>query len=346
MTEIKIQNVYKIYQSGTLRQRIETVALKNINLELKSGDFVTVMGPSGSGKTTLLNLLGGLDYPSAGKIIFEENKKKVNIANLSEGKLDYWRHNKIGIVFQSENLIPHLTALENVSLPLEFLGIKDTEKAVSLLTKLGLGSRLQHRIHQLSAGERQRVALAASLIFEPKILLADEPTGELDSATLAEVMTIFSDIHKQEEIIFFFVTHNPAVAKYGNKFFTLIDGRLENRDTPFSYDDFSSILGEYVVQIDKTYRILVPYDLLNDLGPKESMVALSAIDDNSKLQILVAESVDEELLTDMALAQVDAKGRILLPKDLRNIFKSKLLTGRFDQEAKRIILERRLKNDK
>lgn len=344
MTQVSLQNIYKIYKSGTLKQRIETVALKNINLELKNGDFVTVMGPSGSGKTTLLNLLGGLDYPSAGKIFFKDKESNINLTSLSETELDYWRHNKIGMVFQSDNLIPHLTALENVNLPLEFLGIKNPEKAKSLLIRLGLESRMKHRIHQLSAGERQRVALAASLVFDPKIILADEPTGELDSSTLTEVMEIFTNFHKQEDIIFFFVTHNPAVAKYGNKFFTLIDGQLEQRDVPFSYDDFSSNLGEFVVQIDKIFRLLLPFDLLHELDPKESMVALSAIDDNSKIQIVDAELIEEEL-SEMSLAQVDKKGRILIPKELRGIFKNKLLTGTFDHDATRIVLERRDKND-
>ena len=314
-------------------------------MTLGKGDFVTVMGPSGSGKTTLLNILGGLDTPTTGNITFETKTQKANITKMTEAELDRWRNDKIGIVFQSDNLIPNLTALENVNLPMEFLGRKDKKKAVSLLNQLGLADRISHKIHQLSAGERQRVALAASLIFEPKILLADEPTGELDSATLTDVMSLFTEIHKEREIIFFFVTHNPAVAKYGNRFFTLIDGRLEERDEPFSYDDFASHIDEYVVHIDKLSRLHLPYDLLQELDPKESLIALTAIDDNQKLQIVDTDSVEEDLLSKMVLAQVDTKGRILLPPDMRKMFKSKLLTGTFNQESRRINLEERVKND-
>ncbi|MHA1226801.1 MAG: ABC transporter ATP-binding protein [Candidatus Hodarchaeales archaeon] len=210
---ILVKDVYKIYQSGTLQQRIETVALRGISLDIKEHDFITVMGPSGSGKTTLLNVLGGLDTPSAGDIIYELNgQDPVNITKLTEPQLDAWRHDKIGVIFQTDNLIHHLTALENVQLPLKFLGYENLGRAEEILIRLGLGDRLHHRTHQLSAGERQRVALAAALVFKPSIIFADEPTGELDSYSVKQTMELFKELHREENIIFFLVTHNPIVA--------------------------------------------------------------------------------------------------------------------------------------
>ncbi|MHA1995280.1 MAG: ABC transporter ATP-binding protein [Candidatus Hodarchaeales archaeon] len=342
---IRIRDVYKIYQSGTLTQRIETVALRGISIEIKLNDFITVMGPSGSGKTTLLNILGGLDSPSAGDIIFEKKSQSVNITKLSESQLDSWRHDKIGVIFQNDSLLHHLTALENVTLPLHFLGEQNGNRAIKLLTRLGLGDRLHHRTYQLSAGERQRVALAAALVIKPDIILADEPTGELDSQTVADVMNIFTQLHKEEEIIFFLVTHNPTVAKYGNRFFTLDDGYLAERDEPFTYDDFASRLGEYKVRIDKHHRLVIPLELLREINPPEGMVQLSMVD-NNKLIITNADldASDDEL--DLTLAQVDGKNRVLLPREIwKSMKNSQPLIGLFDETNQRIILEGGSKND-
>ncbi|MHA1304962.1 MAG: ABC transporter ATP-binding protein [Candidatus Heimdallarchaeaceae archaeon] len=341
MVEIKVKDVYKIYQSGTLKQRIETVALRGVSLDIKTGDFITVMGPSGAGKTTLLNILGGLDTPSAGSIIYEDGEKAVDISKLSETELDYWRHDKIGVVFQSNNLFHHLTALENVELPLKFLGQKDRNRAVELLERLGLGDRINHRTHQLSAGERQRVALASALIFKPKIILADEPTGELDSQTLTEVMDIFKEIHQEEDVIFFIVTHNPTVAKYGNRYFTLSDGRIEERDTPFSYADFPSSHGEYVVNIDRAHRLLVPHDLLQELDPSEGIVEISAVDSNTIKITKPDMDGEEDEDSNLFISQVDLKGRILLPRELRMTFKGSKFSALFDEDEECIILEKR-----
>lgn len=336
---IRINDVYKIYQSGTLTQRLETVALRGISCNLNQNDFITVMGPSGSGKTTLLNVLGGLDTPSAGDIVYENNSYSTNITKLSESQLDSWRHDKIGFVFQSHNLLHHLTALENVELPLKFLGQKNRDQAIELLTQLGLGDRLHHRTYQISAGERQRVALASALVIKPDLLLADEPTGELDSHTVTDVMEIFTQLHKEEDIILFLVTHNPGVAKYGQRFFTLEDGNLTERDEPFSYDDFASSLGEYVVRIDKLHRLVIPHELLRELNPPEGMVQLDLVDD-FKLVIRNADVGESDHESDLLLAQVDSKNRILLPRDMwKSMKKLQRLTGSFDESKRMIILE-------
>ncbi|MHA2226119.1 MAG: ABC transporter ATP-binding protein [Candidatus Hodarchaeales archaeon] len=336
--KIRIKDIYKIYQSGTLTQRIETVALRGISFDMNQNDFITVMGPSGSGKTTLLNILGGLDIPSAGNIIYENNSYSTNITKLSEAQRDSWRHDKIGFVFQNDNLLHHLTALENVELPLKFIGQKNRERAIELLTRLGLEDRLQHRTYQISAGERQRVALAAALVIKPDILLADEPTGELDSQTVAEVMEVFTQLHEEEDIIFFLVTHNPGVAKYGKRFFSLEDGYLTERDEPFSYDDFASRLGEYVVRIDKLHRLIIPQELLRELDTPEGMVQLS-LTDKSDLFIINADLEDNSHDSDLILAQIDNKNRILVPRDIWRALKDKQpLTGSFDDSKHALFL--------
>lgn len=344
---IRIQDVYKIYQSGTLIHRLETVALRGITINIEQNDFITVMGPSGSGKTTLLNILGGLDTPSAGNIIFENSDGySVNITKLSETQLDYWRYDKIGYVFQSDNLLHHLTALENVELPLKFLGRKDGSRAVDLLTKLGLEDRIHHRTYQLSAGERQRVALASALVIKPDMILADEPTGELDSHTVAEVMKVFQQLHKDEDIIFFLVTHNPLVAAYGNRFFTLDDGYLAERDEAFSYDDFASSLGEYKLRIDKHHRLLMPQQLLQDLSPPEGIVQLNLVEYSKLIISNPAPELEDDDNSDIVLAQVDMKNRILLPRDIwKSIKDIQPLTGSFDESKNRVLLEGGTKNE-
>ena len=336
--KIGIESVYKIYSSGSLTQRIETVALRGVSVEISQNDFITVQGPSGSGKTTLLNIIGGLDTPSAGSITYENNYHSLNITNLSEAQRDKWRYDKIGFVFQSDNLLHHLTALENVELPLKFSGKANGSRATELLTKLGLKDRIHHRTYQLSAGERQRVALAAALVIKPDIILADEPTGELDSQTVSEVMEVFKQLHEEEDIIFFLVTHNPGVAKYGNRFFTLEDGSLTERDEPFSKDDFATNLGEYRVRIDKHHRLIMPHELIRGLDPPEGMVQL-LFDDDSKLTISNADLDESDHDTDIILAQIDKKSRILLPGEIWKSLKDKQpLTGSYDEFEQNIIL--------
>lgn len=333
--KVVVNNIYKIYQSGSLQQKLETVALRGINFDIRDEDFITVMGPSGSGKTTSLNLLGGLDQPSAGSIKYRNGTEAIDIAKLSSAELDQWRHDKVGIIFQSDNILHHLTALENVQLPLKFLGKQNGKRAEDLLCRLGLEERLNHKTYQLSAGERQRVALAAAIIFKPIIVLADEPTGELDSETLRKTMKIFQELHEEEGIAFFVVTHNPSVAAYGNRYFTLEDGILNERDKPFSYDDFASSVGEYIVHIDKLNRLLIPHDMIREFKPEEGLVGLTLSDDKANPNLIISKNVEEA----DNVAQIDQNFRILLPKSFRNIFRDKLL-GWIEYETEEIILRR------
>ena len=183
MATVLLHDLYKIYQAG----EIETVALRGARLTVQAGEFVAVTGRSGAGKTTLLNLIGGLAVPSAGSVFIGDT----DIARLNERERANFRREKIGIVFQTDNLIPFLTTLENVMLPMQLAGRKNpAARARSLLAEVGLAERAKHRPGQLSGGERQRVAIAVALANEPELLLADELTGELDSATTDKVMEL------------------------------------------------------------------------------------------------------------------------------------------------------------
>lgn len=341
VNQIVTQDLYKIYKSGTINQQVETVALRRLSFTISQNDFITVMGPSGSGKTTLLNILGGLDTATAGSILYQSESESKYITKLTESQLDLWRRDKIGVVFQKDNLLHHLTALENVELPLKFLGIKDTDRAKDLLTRLGLGERINHRTYELSAGERQRVALAAALVFKPAIILADEPTGELDSQTVAEVMKVFQEVHKEENVIFFLVTHNPLVAKYGTRFFTLNDGYLDERVHAFSYDDFANQLDEYIVIVDKMSRMQIPIELLRELPVKDGLYELRLSEDETKIIISDVSSDDIDEDSGRFLVQVDPKSRILLPSQVKKKFSTHRLTGKYDSGNKEIILEDR-----
>jgi putative ABC transport system ATP-binding protein len=339
---VTVKDIYKIYQSGTLNQRIETVALRGVSVDINENDFITIMGPSGSGKTTLLNMIAGLDTPSAGSIIYRNGHHSLDITKLTSAQLDRWRHDKVGLIFQTDSNLYHLTALENVQLPLKFLGIDDGTSARDLLIQLGLENRLHHKMFQLSAGERQRVALASAIVFKPLIVLADEPTGELDSQTMSQTMDLFVDLHKKEDIVFFVVTHNPAVAKYGNRFFTLEDGVLNEREKAFSYDDFATSFGSYVIHIDKLHRLMMPNDLIRELNPAEGLVSIQlASSDPPELIISLDINQDD---VDSVVAQVDQNNKILLPRKFWNLFQDRLIAT-FDPEVETQIILRRAQND-
>ncbi|MEK6937330.1 MAG: ABC transporter ATP-binding protein [Nanoarchaeota archaeon] len=219
-TLIKLENVEKTYKLGEVKVK----ALDNVNLEINQGDFLAIQGPSGSGKSTIVNMVGCLDKPTKGEIYLAEN----NIARLSESNLAQIRGKKIGFIFQTFNLIPSLTALENVALPMTFQNISRNKRlriAQELLVQVGLGNRLNHLPNQLSGGQRQRVAIARSLINDPEIILADEPTGNLDTKTGHEIMNILLDFNKKGKTIIL-VTHNPELAKMANKKITLTDGKI------------------------------------------------------------------------------------------------------------------------
>jgi putative ABC transport system ATP-binding protein len=203
----------------------KVTALEGIDLQVARGEMLSIVGASGSGKSTLLNLIGGLDRPSAGEIRIDGRA----IASLSDDELTRLRRDKIGFIFQFFNLLPSLNCLENVALPLHLKGIpnkKTTERARELLELVQLGQRLDHLPDELSGGERQRVAIARALAFDPPILLADEPTGNLDSHTGAEILKLIHDLHERLGATVLIVTHDAGVAGSSPRTVTLRDGRL------------------------------------------------------------------------------------------------------------------------
>lgn len=221
MNIIETKEVSKKYVMGT-----ETIfALKSISITVKKGEYTAFMGPSGSGKSTFMNIVGALDTPSSGQYIL--NGK--NVSNMTENELAAVRNKEIGFVFQTFNLLPRMTALENVALPLVYAGISQKErheKAMEVLCSVGLENRAKHRPNELSGGQRQRVAIARALVNNPSIILADEPTGNLDTKTSYEIMGIFAELHKQGNTVIM-VTHEEDIAKYAHRIVTLRDGLVE-----------------------------------------------------------------------------------------------------------------------
>jgi putative ABC transport system ATP-binding protein len=218
---VKVVGVEKTYKLG----ENQVHALKGVSLELKKGEFVAFMGPSGSGKTTLLNLIGVLDKPSKGKIYVDD----IDITMLKERELTKLRRNTIGFIFQFYNLIPVLSAFENVELPMLIAGVPVKERenrARELLQMVGLGDRLNHRPDELSGGEQQRVAIVRALANRPSIVLADEPTGDLDSKTGKEVVQALIDLSNREGATVIVVTHDPSVASMATKVFEMRDGTI------------------------------------------------------------------------------------------------------------------------
>ena len=201
-------------------------ALRGVDLNIARGEFVALVGPSGSGKSTVLNLVGGLDRPTSGQVWV--NGTELSSAN--ERILTHHRRQQVGFVFQSFNLLPRLTAEENVALPLMFSGIPEKERrarARELLERVSLGARLTHRPTQLSGGEQQRVAIARALIGQPALLLADEPTGNLDTATGAAIMALLKELNRERGLSLLVVTHDPEVAAFADRVIKLRDGRAE-----------------------------------------------------------------------------------------------------------------------
>jgi len=215
-----LEKVTKIYGMG----ETQVTALDGVSLEVVSGEVVSVVGHSGSGKTTLLNMMGALDRPTSGRIFLEEEE----ISRIPEHQLYRVRREKIGFIFQSFHLIPTLNALENVLAPTIPLGEKRfEERARELLKSVGLESRMVHRPSQLSGGEMQRVAIARALIHQPKLILADEPTGNLDSKTGEEIINLLLRLNKEKGVTLVIVTHEPEIAKKADRTVSIRDGRIE-----------------------------------------------------------------------------------------------------------------------
>lgn len=216
---ISIRDIMKVYRMGD----VEVHALRGANLAVYPGEMVSIMGPSGSGKSTLMNIIGCLDQASSGQYLLDG----IDVNSLSDDKLAAVRSRRIGFVFQSFNLLPRTTALQNVELPLIYAGGKDRRaRAVAALQRVGLGERLHHRPNELSGGQQQRVAIARALINNPAIILADEPTGNLDSKSGAEIMGIFQELNEDSGITVVFVTHEPDIAEHTKRVIRLMDGRI------------------------------------------------------------------------------------------------------------------------
>jgi len=220
---LEAHNVKKAYQMG----KVKVPALDGVDFEVGEGEFLTIFGPSGSGKSTLLHLLGGLDRPDEGEILIDG----VNILSLSDSKLAELRLNKIGFVFQFFNLLPRLAALRNIELPLTIAGVSEKEtsqRAREMLKFVGLEARENHRPYELSGGEQQRVAIARALITNPKIILADEPTGNLDTKTGLEIVHLMKKLNHEKKQTFIVVTHDPRIAEDADRTIYLKDGLIES----------------------------------------------------------------------------------------------------------------------
>lgn len=225
---VRVRNLIKRYEMGTTIVE----ALRGVNFEIRRGEYISIMGPSGSGKSTLFNMIGGLDKPTEGRVYIDE----VDIAQLDAYELAWLRCRKIGYIFQSFNLIPVMTALENVSLPMIFAGMtadESRQKSIELLSIVGLGDRVQHKPLELSGGQQQRVAIARSLANDPAIVLADEPTGNLDTKTGLEIIALLKRMNEENGVTIITATHDTKMLDVSDRIFHMADGKvqkIESRD--------------------------------------------------------------------------------------------------------------------
>jgi putative ABC transport system ATP-binding protein len=229
MALIETQNVTKVYRLGDT----EVHALDHISLQIERGEFISIMGPSGSGKSTFMNVIGCLDKPDSGQYLLDG----VDIGRLNRDELAGIRNKKIGFVFQGFNLLSRTTALENVELPMLYNGVppeERKEKAIAALNRVGLGGRENHRPNQLSGGQQQRVAIARALVNDAPIILADEPTGNLDTKTSSEIMDLLVKLNAASQMTVVLVTHEPDIARYSRRVIKFLDGRIISDSPPGS----------------------------------------------------------------------------------------------------------------
>ena len=219
---IRLDNITKTYPIG----KRELQVLRGINLNVEKGEMVAIMGPSGSGKTTLLNLIGCLDRPSSGKYFLDGKE----VSNLNRGELAAVRGKQIGFIFQTFNLLPQLSAIANIELGLRYAGGGDGQLAKDALARVGLADRAHHRPSEMSGGEQQRVAVARALVKNPPLILADEPTGNLDSHNGAEIMTILTNLHVEQGITLVMITHEARIAHYCQRIIHIEDGQIQSEE--------------------------------------------------------------------------------------------------------------------
>ena len=231
---IQISDITRFYQMGDTTVK----ALNGVSFDIHKNEYIAIMGPSGSGKSTLMNMIGCLDTPTTGEYILNNHR----VSEMNDAELAEVRNREIGFVFQTFNLLPRTTCLANVELPLIYAGMKSSQRknqAIEVLTKVGLGDRIDHKPNELSGGQRQRVAIARALVNSPSILLADEPTGNLDSKTGEEIMQLFEELYQQGNTIIL-VTHENEIADFSRRIIRLRDGLIES-DTPVSNPTLSKV---------------------------------------------------------------------------------------------------------
>jgi ABC-type lipoprotein export system ATPase subunit len=306
---ISLQNCFKIYRDPN--SRLETVALQKLDLEINRGEIVSIVGPSGSGKSTLLNLIGGLDSPSAGRIVHNSKKEVYDLTAMTTDQRDYYRSLNVGYLQQKPVLMSNYTALENVELPLQTRGnLKTKKQAEFWLEKLGLGDRLHSKPNQLSGGERQRVSLASALVFHPSLLLADEPTAEVDSNTAKQIIELLQQLNRELNITIVIVTHDETIANTGHTRFRLEDGMITSRVLLEEEKEFT-------VKLDEFNRIKIPDVVLELLG-NPSLLFLRK-EDSNRFDMLNREQTEDEDLSTGEIVTVDNNGRIYFPINQKQV---------------------------
>lgn len=293
MSSVRVEGVVKIYRSG----EISTVALRELNMDVRSGEFRIIAGPSGSGKTTLLNILGAIDTPDAGKVFVNGE----DITKFDKKKRIEYRVRKVGFIFQFFNLVPYLTALENVMIPMHLVNMSREEKikrAKELLKAVDLGDRMHHKPSELSGGEQQRVAIAIALANDPPLILADEPTGELDFSTSRQIVKLFQRLHKELNKTIIMVTHDIAMALYADRISIMRDGSIIETVSPAEKRIAELLLvpnEEEIVSLENRKKMLLEEIKRVEREYKEGKITLDELVDRYESLKRELKKVEEDL---------------------------------------------------